>query len=367
MDQAVQPGDREAFIEALRAADFSTYFVATHPKYAKGMEAFRFTSSPVSPAFPHHWRYEEARRWLFELSNHLTTEEAERRNVNFVNPGLKTFMPSATLPTLRGGIQLLLGGERASTHRHSANAFRFVIEAPDEGAYTVVEGVKVPMRPGDLVLTPAWAWHDHHCESDQHAIWYDGLDALMAFWMGAGFFQSHETVAGDAYAPVRQEVGATTSAFGTGLATPGRTLPIPIPASANPLLYYPYAKVRRKLAASAAAGNGDDSNGVVLDYVNPRTGGPCFPSMGLALRQIPPKSALRPMHRAENVVFIAKEGAPTFTLADRTFEAQPHDVVAIPSWVPYAIANTHDEPAVLFSQSDRPLFQALDFYREETA
>jgi hypothetical protein len=31
-----------------------------------------------------------------------------------------------------------------------------------EGGYTVVNGERVPMYPGDLVLTPNCSWHDHH-------------------------------------------------------------------------------------------------------------------------------------------------------------------------------------------------------------
>src|SRR5579863_4111938 len=69
MSEAVKiDRSREAFIEDLRANNYTTYFVATHPKYAKGKGAFRFTSSPVSPADPCRWSYAETRRRLFELS-----------------------------------------------------------------------------------------------------------------------------------------------------------------------------------------------------------------------------------------------------------------------------------------------------------
>ena len=48
----------------------------------------------------------------------------------------------------------------------------------------------------------------------------------------------------------------------------------------------------------------------------------------------------------------------------QTFETGPFDVTAIPSWVPYSITATGKDPAVLFSYSDRPVFQKLGFYRE---
>ena len=194
---------REQFIQELLASNFTTYFAVTHPKYSKGNKAFRFTPTPLSAAAPHSWKYQEARAKLFELGELLTVEEAERRNINFVNPALRDFMPAATLTTLRGGIQLLLAGEKAYTHRHAANAFRFVLEAPEQGAYTTVEGTKIPMRPGDLVMTPNWTWHDHHNESDTHAIWYDGLDVLMAYFIGGVFSQELKDVSGEEYQQVR--------------------------------------------------------------------------------------------------------------------------------------------------------------------
>jgi len=98
------------------------------------------------------------------------------------------------------------------------------------------------------------------------------------------------------------------------------------------------------------------------------TGGPTFPTMGTAIRLIPPRTALQAMHRTENVLFVTMEGSVTFSLPNQqTITTQPFDVTAIPSWVPYSMSNASDEPAVLFSQSDRPVFKALGFYREQAA
>jgi len=77
---------------------------------------------------------------------------------------------------------------------------------------------------------------------------------------------------------------------------------------------------------------------------------------------------MQAMHRTENVLFVTMEGSVTFNLPNKqTFTTQPFDVTAIPSWVPYSISNSNDEPAVLFSQSDRAVFKALGFYREQKA
>ncbi|MGH8295613.1 MAG: cupin domain-containing protein [Steroidobacteraceae bacterium] len=369
MNEAVNiDRSREAFIEDLRANNYTTYLVATHPKYAKGKGAFRFTSSPVSPADPYHWRYVEARRRLIELSGLLTTEEAERRNINFVNPGLRDFMPAATLPTLRGGIQMLLPGEKACTHRHSANAFRTILEAPAEGAYTVVEGTRIPMHPGDLVLTPNWTWHDHHNEGDAHAIWYDGLDVLVAYWIGGTFFQEYQQVSGQPYFPVKRDVSALVSTYGAGLVNHDAMLPDHVPSSNNTLLYYPYSKARKLLQGLSEAGSGNPRDGVLVEYVNPLTGGSAFPSMSHRVRLVNGRTSLEAWHRTENIIFVTLEGSVSFTLPNNVkYVTERHDVVAIPSWVPYSISNSDETAAVLFSHSDRPLFDKLGFYREQRA
>jgi len=359
---------REEFIEDLLANNFTTFFVATHPKYSTGNPAFRFTATPVSAAVPFCWSYAEARERLMRLSTLLTAEEAERRNINFVNPALKDFMPAAALPTLRGGIQLLLPGEQAYSHRHSANAFRLVFEAPASGAYTNVQGNKLPMSMGDLILTPNWTWHDHHNEGDSHVIWYDGLDVLFAYWMGGVFYEEMVDVTGDAYQSLQHDAAAVTANFGAGLIHHRQMYPEHIPASNNPLIYYPYQQARTMLTELAQQQAGDPYAGIVMEYANPVTGGPTFPTMGTAIRLIPPRTALQAMHRTENVLFVTMEGSVTFSLPNQqTITTQPFDVTAIPSWVPYSMSNASDEPAVLFSQSDRPVFKALGFYREQAA
>ena len=75
-----------------------------------------------------------------------------------------------------------LPGEVAPSHRHTQSALRLVMEG--DGAYTAVEGERAPMRPGDLLLTPSWTWHDHGNDGDSPAIWLDGRDSIRCSgWM----------------------------------------------------------------------------------------------------------------------------------------------------------------------------------------
>ena len=56
--------------------------------------------------------------------------------------------------SLYAGLQLILPGEIAGAHRHTASAIRFILDG--DGAYTQVDGEKTIMEPGDFVLTPNW-------------------------------------------------------------------------------------------------------------------------------------------------------------------------------------------------------------------
>jgi gentisate 1,2-dioxygenase len=101
--------------------------------------------------------------------------------------------------------------------------------------------------------------------------------------------------------------------------------------------------------------------------VNPVDGGTTFPTLNTCIRIVPGSTTVEARHRTENIVFITMEGSATFHLPDKTFETEPFDVTAIPSWVPYSIKIAGKAPAVLFSYSDRPVFQKLGFYREADA
>ncbi len=71
--------------------------------------------------------------------------------------------------------QMVMPGERTRAHRHTPSALRLILDA-DPGAYTIVDGEKVSMLAGDVVLTPNWSWHSHINEGRQRAYWLDFLD-----------------------------------------------------------------------------------------------------------------------------------------------------------------------------------------------
>src|SRR5512138_702394 len=130
------------------------------------------TKEPVTRCQPVIWHYDDIKRLVMESGGLITAEEAERRVLILENPGMRG--ESRATNTLFAGVQMILPGEIAGAHRHSASAIRLVLDG--EGAYTAVEGEKANMSPGDFILTPNWAPHDHGNPSKKPMLWLDVLD-----------------------------------------------------------------------------------------------------------------------------------------------------------------------------------------------
>ena len=83
---------------------------------------------------------------------------------------------------------MLFPGEKAPVHAHSISAIRFGLAG--SGARMIIDGDRVPMEPGDLILTPGWSWHGHvHPGGDEPAVWMDGLDVPFVLGLRAGFIR----------------------------------------------------------------------------------------------------------------------------------------------------------------------------------
>ena len=135
-------------------------------------------AEPKSRAWPHRWRWRELRPQALRAGDLIGTADAERRVLMLLNPGLERM---ATTNSMFAGLQIVMPGEAARAHRHTPAALRFIIES--QGGSTTVNGDRIPMYPGDLVLTPNWTWHDHANDtagSDHLAGWFGysaGADA----------------------------------------------------------------------------------------------------------------------------------------------------------------------------------------------
>jgi gentisate 1,2-dioxygenase len=135
---------------------------------------------------PFHWSYDQAKGALDAAGRLINTELAERRNLILQNP----VEGYATARTIVAAYQMIMPSEKARSHRHTPNALRLIIDA-EPGAYTVVNGQRLSMMPGDVVLTPNWCWHGHGNDSRACAYWLDFLDVPLVQLLEPMFFEQH--------------------------------------------------------------------------------------------------------------------------------------------------------------------------------
>ncbi|BEI83406.1 hypothetical protein CcaverHIS002_0400100 [Cutaneotrichosporon cavernicola] len=135
------------------------------------------------------WPYASIRPLLMQAGDLISAEEAERRVLMLVNN--PTLGPPYTTDTIYAGLQLILPGETAPAHRHTAFALRFIVEGDSDGAFTAVQGKKVVMERGDVILTPSWTWHDHGSDSKGPMVWLDGLDLPVYRFLPINFAENH--------------------------------------------------------------------------------------------------------------------------------------------------------------------------------
>lgn len=306
-----------------------------------------------SRVVPHLWPWREVRPLLLEAARLVEIEQAERRVLVLVNPGLGGAY--AATATLYAGLQVLMPGEAAPSHRHTPSAIRLVVEG--HGAFTTVEGVRCVMEPGDLIITPAMCWHDHGHRGEGPVVWLDGLDIPMVRAFEASWSSK-------AYPPAPPAVDTDASEdelTAAGL-LPRRSR---YPATGYPQVRWPWRVVRRaleRLAAGAPAGQP-----VALRYVDPTTGRPPLATMGCEVQWLRPGEHTRPERRTASAVYHVIEGEGQTRVGEAGLRWTAGDTFAAPPWHWVEHANgSATAPAALFQFNDEPARRALGLWDEET-
>jgi gentisate 1,2-dioxygenase len=289
------------------------------------------TTEPKSEAVPYLWHWRDLRPQAMRAAELVGTKQAERRVLRLTNPKL----PGIASNTLVANIQIVMPGEIARAHRHSGAALRLIIEG--SGGYTVVNGERVPMHPGDLVLTPNWSWHDHANDTDAPMIWLDGLDTPLVRMLEAGFYEE--------YPQARQDFG---------------------PAVNFSQWHYPMSEMRAALQRAAAADTGDAKEGLVLEYKNRVTGGPVMTTIACEMQLLRPGEKTRARRRVARTNYHVVEGSGYSVIGGERLDWEDKDVFTVPTWAFCEHGNSGEHPAFLFSFSDAPVMKALGLYRDET-
>ncbi len=275
---------------------------------------------------PAHWKYEQARGALDAAGRLINTELAERRNLILFNPATDY----GTVRTLVAAYQMIMPGEWARAHRHTPNALRLILDS-EPGTYTEVDGVKISMEPGDVLLTPNWSSHGHGNNSRACAYWLDFLDVPLVQLLEPMFFEPAEDEA--------EEQAASGAA----------------PTTESPFVFTLKDTIKR-LDAAAAEPSGPFGTHVEL-------GNPAMATIGLHMMRLAPGIRTAPYQTTANNIYAIVKGSGATTVDGERFEWRRGDVIAAPAWRPHFHEAADD--ALMFRVTDEPVMQTLGFHRVE--
>jgi len=305
---------------------------------------------PSTKTIPMLWRYSDIRPQLMRAGELTPIEKAERRVLVLCNPGLGLENLKAT-PTIYIGLQLILPGETAPNHKHSPSAVRFVVEG--SGGYTLVDGEKLPMEKGDLILTPPGLWHQHAHEGTGPVVWLDALDLPLIYGIEASYCTE------GALQAIRDPQNSSAIRFRQGGVIPYTSLQRQ--RQDYPLLRFPWSQVKQTLAEIACVSPKDQP--VHVAYVNPVTGQECLPTLGFSAIMLRPGEEVNLPRRSASAVFHVVEGAGTALIDSTTKSFGEADTMAAPTHAEIRLNNSSSKtPAFLFMVDDAPLHRKLGIY-----
>jgi len=325
------------------------------PRWISGLWNLDHAERPVDPKTrvkPHLWKWHDVYDSLLQAKEKIAiaSGSVERRVIRLVNPGLAE--SEMTTHTMLLSFQLIQPGEVAPGHRHTMAAIRFILQG--KGAYTNVDGQKMVMEDGDLILTPQGCWHEHAHEGNENMVWIDGLDVP--------FIQALQVISFEPYKqgrlPVNEGIDPQTYY--------GMARPVGGGAEAHaPMLHYRWRDTYPSLQR-LAKGNGNPYDGVALEYVNPKTNGPTLPTMSCRIQVLRTGERTKSHRHTSTSIYHAFRGSGTTIINGQSFNWDKGDSFVVPlwSWHEHANRSSTDE-AILFSMHDEPILKAFGLYREE--
>lgn len=295
-----------------------------------------------------YWNFERLRPLLLRAGELTPVEKAERRVLVLGDPGRGPGAMQATA-SLYIGMQLLLPGETAPAHKHTPSAVRVMVEG--KGAYTVVDGERLPMEEGDLVLTPGGEWHDHGHDGDEPVIWLDVLDLPLFVYLEGSYAEE-----GDLQAQRNRPDASAVEYLSAGLA-PSRTRKAAV--RRYPMARYPWARTEAALRELARY---EGEEPVEMDYINPETGDDVLPTMGFTAMMLEAGQTSRPPKRSESAIFHVVKGRGHSVIDGKRVEWGPKDTFSAPVFA--EIDHVAEEESFLIRAHDRPLQEKLGYSEE---
>ena len=267
---------------------------------------------PFGP--PKLWKWSEVREGLDAAARLVPTNfKGSRRAITLVHPNAA----GGTSNTLVMAVQLVKAGEAVYAHRHTAAAMRFILEGGKD-TYTVTDGEKCIMERGDLVVQPNWSWHNHVNESNRDSVWIDALDVGLMAMLRTMFQEPHPA----------EQVKLFNSATDNTVRNPANLAP---PGSSPKRLIYKWRETLPALKEMLAE---DQSpyDGRCLEYRDPATGGPTFPTFSCWIQMLDPGERTLPHRHTANHLCHGFSGSGVIEVEGTEMAWEEGDFMVVPNW-----------------------------------
>ena len=107
-------------------------------------------------------------------------------------------------------------------------------------------------------------------------------------------------------------------------------------------------------------------DGRCLEYRDPATGGPTFPTFSCWIQMLDPGEHTSLHRHTANHLYHGFRGSGVVEVEGNEMVWEEGDFMVVPNWSWHRHRNSSDtEPAILFSATDHPLLEMLGLYREE--
>ncbi len=317
-------------------------------------------------AVPHLWTYEgDIEPLLHKSAELISMDDSERRSLVLINPGLNP--KRATVSTMYTAYRLNDPNEIMPPHKHSPSAIRFGLTG--KGNFTGVEGEDVVFGPGDMVLTPNDAWHNHGTMGDEQAVNLSVLDLPLVETLGAIHFDHNYTEMENGV-EVKKKIQASRypSDYSAAVYGQGGLLPRWVDHQrggglSSPMYVYRWEAMMEMFHRFRDI-DGDPHEALMIEYTDPTRGTSVFNTITFFAQMLRPGEKTQALRQTASLLVSPFEGKGHSIVDGKRFDWNKFDTLAVPagSWCEHH-NDSDTDPAYLFVASDEPTLKKLSLFK----
>ena len=130
------------------------------------------------------------------------------------------------------------------------------------------------------------------------------------------------------------------------------------------MIHFRGARIRESLEALRKE-KGDPHEGIQMEFVNPVTGRPVFPTLNYQAQLLRPGEATLPKRETSSTFIVVIAGKGKSEIGGQTFGWEENDIMVVPNFLWRRHINTGSGDAVLYTVTDAALLKNIGQYRAQ--